>query len=75
MLVDALAVTRERRAVYIEDTDLDAALNFASVLSIPFVIDELVPALAAAVDGGPASTAESDREQSPSPSPSSTPTS
>jgi iron complex transport system substrate-binding protein len=32
------------------------ALNFSTVLSLPFAIDGLAPQLAAAVDGDPATT-------------------
>jgi iron complex transport system substrate-binding protein len=37
--------------------DVGAALSFASVLSIPYALERLVPALSAAVDGDPATTA------------------
>ncbi len=56
-LIQALDVARNGRMVFVEG-ELDAALNFASVLSIPFVIDKLVPMLASAIDGDPSTTAE-----------------
>ncbi len=37
---------------------LGGATSFVSVLSLPFLIDELVPRLAAAVDGDPATPAQ-----------------
>jgi iron complex transport system substrate-binding protein len=43
------------RDVFLEDEeDLGAATSFISALSIPFLMEELVPQLAAAVDGDPA---------------------
>ncbi len=36
-----------------QEDPLQGALSFSTVLSLPYVIDELVPKLAAAVDGGP----------------------
>ncbi|SDT17514.1 iron-siderophore ABC transporter substrate-binding protein [Microlunatus soli] len=49
-----LRVVREGRAITIEAlSDLDNAFNFCTVLSIPFVLTDLVPKLAAAVDGDP----------------------
>ena len=36
------------------DFELSGAFSFSSPLSIPFLLDELVPKLAAAVDGDPA---------------------
>jgi iron complex transport system substrate-binding protein len=50
-----LAVSKEKREVEIEDpTTYGRALTFVSVLSLPYVLDRLVPQLAAAVDGNPA---------------------
>ena len=46
-----LDAAREGRDVFLGET-LSGALSFGSVLSLPFVLDELVPRLAAAVDGG-----------------------
>lgn len=52
-----LKVRTEGRDVFIEenyDDQLYGATSFVSVLSLPIVLDELVPKLAAAVDGNPA---------------------
>jgi iron complex transport system substrate-binding protein len=58
-LLKNLAVSKEGRQVYIEenyDVPLYGAVSFVSVLSLPIVLDQLVPKLAAAVDGNPATT-------------------
>jgi iron complex transport system substrate-binding protein len=47
-----LDVARQGRDLFLEET-LSGALSFGSVLSLPFALDELVPRLAAAVDGDP----------------------
>jgi iron complex transport system substrate-binding protein len=47
-----LAVAREGRDLFLDGT-LSGALSFGSVLSLPFALDEIVPMLAAAVDGDP----------------------
>jgi iron complex transport system substrate-binding protein len=50
-----LGVSAEGRDVYLEDEEvLGAATSFISALSIPYLMDNLVPQLAAAVDGNPA---------------------
>ena len=50
-----LGVSAEGRDVYLEDEEvLGAATSFISALSIPYLMDNLVPQLAAAVDGDPA---------------------
>jgi iron complex transport system substrate-binding protein len=50
-----LDVRTEGRDVFLpEDGDLYEATSFISVLSIPLLVDELVPKLAAAADGDPA---------------------
>jgi iron complex transport system substrate-binding protein len=52
-----LEVRTEGRDVFVEenyDDQLYGATSFVSVLSLPIVFDELVPKLAAAVDGNPA---------------------
>lgn len=50
-----LRAVREDRIVYLDLTDQFAgALGFASVLSLPYLLDQAVPMLAAAVDGDPA---------------------
>lgn len=50
-----LAVHEEGREVFLSSFDdpLGAATSFVSVLSLPFLLDGLVPKLAAAVDGDP----------------------
>ena len=53
-----LDVRKDGRDVYIpESGTLYEATSFISVLSIPLLIDELVPKLAAAADGDPSTTA------------------
>lgn len=55
-----LKVRTEGRDVFIEennDDQLYGATSFVSVLSLPIVFDQLVPKLAAAVDGDPATNA------------------
>lgn len=55
----ALNVAKQGRGVYIEenyDNDLYGATSFVSILSLPIVLDQLVPKLATAVDGNPATT-------------------
>ena len=47
-----LDVARQGRDLFLEET-LSGALSFGSVLSLPFALEELVPRLAAAVDGDP----------------------
>jgi iron complex transport system substrate-binding protein len=50
-----LSVRTEGRDVFLPETgELYEATSFISVLSIPLLVDELVPKLAAAVDGDPA---------------------
>ena len=52
-----LDVRSEGRDVFLpEDGTLYEAKSFISVLSIPLLVDELVPKLAAAADGDPATT-------------------
>ena len=51
-LYERLDVARQGRDLFLEET-LSGALSFGSILSLPFVLDELVPRLAAAVDGDP----------------------
>jgi iron complex transport system substrate-binding protein len=53
---------REKRVVYLDLTDQFAgALGFASQLSLPYLLEDAVPKLAAAADGDP-STTEPDPE-------------
>jgi iron complex transport system substrate-binding protein len=50
-----LTVKSEARDVYLENEEvLGGATSFITVLSIPYLMAELVPQLAAAVDGNPA---------------------
>ncbi|MEX0790921.1 MAG: iron-siderophore ABC transporter substrate-binding protein [Actinomycetota bacterium] len=58
-LYQRLDVRTQGRDVFIEDPVLAGGLAFISVLSLPFVIDALVPMLAAAVDGDPATKVSS----------------
>ncbi|MGH8931792.1 MAG: iron-siderophore ABC transporter substrate-binding protein [Egibacteraceae bacterium] len=51
--VQQLDAVREGRVIYV-DQELDDALAFNSVLSLPFALEGLVPLLAAAADGDPA---------------------
>lgn len=52
-----LDVHTQGREVFVDSTStLGGALSFSSVLSLPAVLDALVPMLAAAVDGDPATT-------------------
>lgn len=50
-LYQQLAVAREGRAVFLEAEPLSGALTWSTVLSLPLAIDELVPLLAAALEG------------------------
>jgi iron complex transport system substrate-binding protein len=53
----ALRVAKEGRDVFIDDGESDGhAFTFVSVLSLPFLLEKLVPQLAAAVDGNPSTT-------------------
>lgn len=54
-LYASLAVHKEGRDVFL-GTEANGALSFSSVLSLPYVVEKVVPALAAAVDGDPATT-------------------
>lgn len=55
-LYASLSVHTEGREVFIDSygTTLGGATSFVTVLSLPYLLDELVPRLAAAVDGDPA---------------------
>lgn len=51
-----LAVRKQGRDIFVEedyDNDLYGATSFVSVLSVPIVLDQLVPKLSKAVDGNP----------------------
>ena len=55
-----LGAAREGRDLFLEFSEpLAGALSFSTVLSLPFLLDELVPQLAAAVDGDSATDAAS----------------
>ncbi|GGM15217.1 MULTISPECIES: iron-siderophore ABC transporter substrate-binding protein [Micromonospora] len=56
-LYTRLDVRTQRREVFL-GTEANGALAFASVLSLPYVLDKIVPALTAAVDGDPATDSE-----------------
>ncbi|MDN5859397.1 MAG: iron-siderophore ABC transporter substrate-binding protein [Pseudonocardia sp.] len=47
-------VANQGRVVFLDTTLSDVAFSFASPLSIPFTLEHLVPRLAAAIDGDPA---------------------
>ncbi|MFC5801997.1 iron-siderophore ABC transporter substrate-binding protein [Streptomyces formicae] len=54
-----LKVVAEGREVFVSETgDYGNATSFVSVLSLPYVVERLVPQLAAAVDGKPATKVE-----------------
>lgn len=55
-LYNSLQVRTQGRDVFVLDRELYAATNFVTVLSLPILLDELVPRIAAAVDGDPATT-------------------
>jgi iron complex transport system substrate-binding protein len=61
-LYASLKVHTEGREVFLNSYDdpLGGATSFVSVLSLPFLLDGLVPQLAAAVDGDPATLVEND---------------
>ncbi|WUD70924.1 iron-siderophore ABC transporter substrate-binding protein [Streptomyces sp. NBC_00510] len=54
-----LKVVKEGREVFVKESgDYGNAVSLSTVLSIPYVLDRLVPQLAAAVDGDPATKVE-----------------
>ncbi|WP_236789551.1 iron-siderophore ABC transporter substrate-binding protein [Amycolatopsis sp. GM8] len=54
-LYSNLDVAKQKREVFVpDDTEYGSAMSFVSVLSLPYLLDQLVPQLAAAVDGNPA---------------------
>lgn len=57
-LYQGLRVAREGRDLFLTDPVLSGALTYSTALSIPYAIDGLVPRLAAAVDGDPATEPE-----------------
>jgi iron complex transport system substrate-binding protein len=56
-LRDALRAVTEGREVFL-DVEIGGAAGFSSPLSLPYLLEELVPRFAAAVDGDPATPAE-----------------
>jgi iron complex transport system substrate-binding protein len=48
----------EGREIFLDDAELGGAASFSSVLSLPFVLEQLVPRLAAALDGDPATSTD-----------------
>jgi iron complex transport system substrate-binding protein len=55
-LLSRLNALREGRALFI-DGELDSALQFGTVLSLPYLLDSLIPMIEAAMDGDPATVA------------------
>ncbi|MGH3086658.1 MAG: iron-siderophore ABC transporter substrate-binding protein [Rubrobacteraceae bacterium] len=63
-IYEQLDVAKEGRDIFLEDSEsgenpLRVALSWSSVLSIPFILDNLVPQLASAIDGDPETEVES----------------
>jgi iron complex transport system substrate-binding protein len=56
-VLQGLTISREGRQVFTDFTT-NGAFSFSSPLSIPYLVDTLVPQLAAAVDGDPATAVE-----------------
>jgi iron complex transport system substrate-binding protein len=58
-LYSKLKVNTEGRDIYlVSEEQVGAATSFISVLSLPFLLDKLVPQIAKAVDGNPATAVE-----------------
>lgn len=59
-IYSSLPVHTEGREVFLDsyNSALGGATSFVSVLSLPYLLDGLVPRLAAAIDGDPATTVE-----------------
>ncbi len=58
-----LNVVTEGREVFVHETsDYGAAFSFASVLSLPYVVERLVPQLTQAVDGDPSTAVEAPQD-------------
>lgn len=58
-LYRSLDVHREGRELFVaSSSELGGAMSFSSVLSLPFLLDGLVPKLEAAIDGDPGTTVE-----------------
>ena len=52
-LYGRLDIAQQGRDVFLEDKVLNGAFSFGTVLSLPLVLDELVPRLSAALSGNP----------------------
>jgi iron complex transport system substrate-binding protein len=57
-LREQLRAAKEGREVFLDDIVDGGAASFSSVLSLPYLLDRLVPRLAAAVDGDPSTAAD-----------------
>jgi iron complex transport system substrate-binding protein len=58
-LYERLDVAKEGRSIFLgEETTLSGALSFSTALSIPLLLDELVPRMLVALDGDPATVPE-----------------
>ncbi|WP_432826762.1 iron-siderophore ABC transporter substrate-binding protein [Dactylosporangium sp. CA-092794] len=58
-LYSKLKVKTEGRDIFLENEELEgAATSFVTVLSLPYLLEKLVPQLVAAVDGNPATAVE-----------------
>jgi iron complex transport system substrate-binding protein len=56
-LFQGLRAATEGRVIFVDNlADVGGALSFQTALSLPFLLDELVPQMATAVDGDPATT-------------------
>lgn len=54
-----LKVKTEARDIYVENgEEVGAATSFITVLSLPFLLDKLVPQMSAAIDGNPATAVQ-----------------
>lgn len=53
-LYQQMDVATEGRDLFLGYDLYAGALSFSSILSVPFLLEELVPAMSAAVDGDPA---------------------
>jgi iron complex transport system substrate-binding protein len=57
-LYQGLDAVKEGRVVNLVDPELSGAMSFNSPLSIPYALEQIVPRLAAAIDGDPATSAD-----------------
>lgn len=60
-IIGALTAMKNGQAIYMEGIT-EAAFAFNSVLSLPYVLDAIVPAIEAAVDGDPATTVPAEQD-------------